>query len=456
MMSKELSYETYETLRNEFKLKSPDSPEKAIDIFFSVGIEREQEKEVINFIDREGITLDIGIDPVGLSKLYRERLESRRVIELEYQTGEALLLYTSQIEDLKDKIGDPKVKQSDILRNLKKGADELFNPLEKKERPAPKNFLSYAPVKTKTILEIGNIKVPHNITCCFHAEGGTGKSVLLQRLAMAHSQVKTLFISGEDAGGVMANNLEPFKYLYSNSKADFLFLGGEDMDTIIEYIKTYNDYDLYIIDPLSSFCIGDKWGEIETKNGIAAELLAVLNKIASKGKTIIYTHHVNKNHKNGDIRGAARGSSALVDNARMGIFLHDIGEELRESKKPKISAFLHERQHAENMKAFYANCAYDVKKLYTPWNNEDTRLVKLVRATCTKSNYTAAGDSSLFALATKEGGLDIGRVDSIKDLSAYLDYERETAEGSTTGEGTELTPPLKNEKSENNNKGLFE
>ncbi len=273
--------------------------------------------------------------------------------------------------------------------------------------PIPKihNFLECTPIKLEIILKVGYIKIPKGITCCVHAPGGAGKSVLMQRVIMA-SGIKACYISGEDSAGIMANMLEPYKRFYSANNADFVHFDNQNIEGIIEFIKS-SEYEMYIIDPLSSFCTGEKWGRVETENGVASELLRIFNGITAKsGKTIIYTHHEAKS--SGDIRTAARGSSALVDNARMGISLNRLSERYRAPHKATRNRYEEQEIHMNNVKSFQrALLKYTADLKNSVLKNQE--MVGVIEMICHKNNYGNVGDKAEFLLTSQIGrqGLNV-------------------------------------------------
>jgi hypothetical protein len=164
---------------------------------------------------------------------------------------------------------------------------------------------------------------------------------------------------------------------------------------------------LYVIDPLSSFCTGEKWGRVETENGVASELLRIFNGItATTGKTIIYTHHEAKSSN--DIRTAARGSSALVDNARMGISINRLSERYRKPHSAKKTKYEEQETHMSNVKSFQRALARQLsKRPQSVFRNQE--MIGVIEMVCHKNNYGNVGDVAQFILTANAGrpGLNV-------------------------------------------------
>jgi hypothetical protein len=227
----------------------------------------------------------------------------------------------------------------------------------------------------------------------------------MQRVIMA-SGLKACYISGEDSQGLMANLLQPYKRFYSNNNADFVHFDNQDIGGVLDFVED-SEYELYVIDPLSSFCTGEKWGRVETENGVASELLRIMNGITAKtGKTIIYTHHEAKSTN--DIRTAARGSSALVDNARMGISINRMSERYRKPHSQKKTKYQEQEEHTSSVKAFQRALARHIgKQPQSVFKNQE--IVGIVEMVCHKNNYGNVGDMAQFILTANMGrsGLNV-------------------------------------------------
>lgn len=305
-------------------------------------------------------------------------------------------------------------RKLDIIEHVDKWSKKI-----KPVAPIPKikNFLDCEPATLEKILKIGYIQVPKGITCCVHAPGGAGKSILMQRVTMG-SGVKACYISGEDSSGIMATMLEPYKKFYSNNKADFVHFDNQNIDGVLEFIKT-SEYELYIIDPLSSFCTGEKWSRVEIENGVASELLRLFNGITAKtGKTIIYTHHEAKS--SGDIRTAARGSSALVDNARMGISLNRLSERYRAAHSAKKNRYEEQETHMLNVKSFQHSLLKYLSKLgHSVFKNQE--IVGVIEMICHKNNYGEVGNKADFILTSQIGRQGLNVVPA-KGLQSEIGY----------------------------------
>jgi archaellum biogenesis ATPase FlaH len=335
---------------------------------------------------------------------YKEYFRKKKAIEeMEQKEQEDL----DRLEELREEMinisHDPlNFKNNDILKYIEDWTNKI-----KPIAPIPKinNFMECEPIALETILKVGYIQIPKGITCCVHAPGGAGKSVLMQRVIMA-SGLHACYISGEDSAGIMASMLQPYKTFYSANNADFVHFDNQNIDGVLDFLRT-SEYELYVIDPLSSFCTGDKWGRVETENGVASELLRIFNGITAKtGKTIIYTHHEAKSSN--DIRTAARGSSALVDNARMGISLNRISERYRPAHKTNKNRYEEQEDHMRNVKTFQRSL-FRYLQQHNRREFANQEIVGVIEMTCHKNNYGNVGDKAEFILTSAVGkqGLNV-------------------------------------------------
>ncbi len=312
----------------------------------------------------------------------------------------------------------------EYAKQIKKVLDKVENLDIEQIDPVDPLSINVENLKTETALSLGHIDIIKGVTCCFSAEGGTGKSTILLRESLK-SKKKIAFISGEDGEDRVGILLKEFKEHYQKenphgSNVVFRPSFGVTMDSILSWIKA-TDYEVYIIDPLSSFCTGEKWGDIETSNGKAAELLRELNGITAEGKTIIYTHHVSKSHRaDGNLRTASRGSSALIDNARMAIYAGDLVQSYQATKKAGESPIAYEdrmrewrNSKIEGFQEFLIHSEGEVLDFFPHW--KESKVVKIVSVETVKNNYGKVGDRSIFALVSKGESLDSGRIDSFKE-----------------------------------------
>ncbi len=380
----------------------PDSPEQLFEIIYTFGFDDTSVQDVLDiFCHHYGNDTEVSRNMLfEYRDFYRKKksIEEREQKELDrLEELEALRLEMAQVSDNQEQF-----KRLDIPSFVDRWSQKV-----KPTAPIPKihNFLDCVPVALQTILTIGYIQIPKSITCCIHAPGGAGKSILMQRVIMA-SGLRACYISGEDSAGLMATMLEPYKKFYTNNNADFAHFDNQNLDGILEFVKT-SDYELYVIDPLSSFCTGDHWGIVETDNGTASELLRLFNGITAKtGKTIIYTHHEAKS--SGDIRTAARGSSALVDNARMGISINRLSERYRKPHSSKKNRHEEQEIHIKNVKQFQKAL---LKNLADKKNSvlRNQEIVGVIEMVCHKNNYGNVGDKAEFILTAQIGrqGLNV-------------------------------------------------
>ncbi len=380
----------------------PESPEQLFDIIFMFGFDDTGVQDVLDIFCHH-----YGNDPeVARNMMFEYRdyyrvkkdIEEREQKELDrLEELEALRLEMVTVSDNPEQF-----RKLDVVSFVENWSQKV-----KPTAPIPKihNFLDCVPVALETILTIGYIQIPKGITCCIHAPGGAGKSILMQRVIMA-SGLKACYISGEDSAGLMATMLEPYKKFYTSNNADFVHFDNQNLDGILEFVKT-SDYELYVIDPLSSFCTGDHWGAVETDNGTASELLRLFNGITAKtGKTIIYTHHEAKS--SGDIRTAARGSSALVDNARMGISINRLSERYRKPHSSKMNRHEEQEIHIGNVKRFQNELLQNLSgRGNSVLRNQD--IVGVIELVCHKNNYGNVGDKAEFILTAQVGrkGLNV-------------------------------------------------
>ncbi len=380
----------------------PESPEQLFDILYTFGFDDIGVQDVLDIFCHH-----YGNDPEVSRKMmleYREFYRGKKVIEDREQKE---LDRLDALEELRLEISSvcqnpEQFKQLDIPSYVDSWSQKV-----KPTAPIPKihNFLDCAPAVLETILTVGYIQIPKGITCCIHAPGGAGKSILMQRVIMA-SGLKACYISGEDSAGIMAIMLEPYKKFYTSNNADFVHFDNQNLDGILDFIQS-SEYDLYVIDPLSSFCTGDKWGRVETENGVASELLRLFNGITAKtGKTIIYTHHEAKS--SGDIRTAARGSSALVDNARMGISINRLSERYRKPHSAKLNRHEEQETHMRNVKQFQRALLRNLsQKRFSVLKSQE--IVGVIEMVCHKNNYGNVGDKADFLLTAQVGrqGLNV-------------------------------------------------
>jgi len=385
-----------------FETNMPSSPEELYNILYTFKYAGDDVSDILDlFCNHYGETLEISKKMVlEYRQFYREK-KSRE--EIEAKEAEEQLKLEELRSEMESVSSNPvQFKKLDILRYIENWSQRI-----KPKAPIPKisNFMDYDPVKVDIILKIGEIEIPKGITCCIHAPGGTGKSILLQRVVMA-SGVRACYISGEDSSGIMAMLLQPYKPLYSNNNADFAHFDNQDISGVMDYIYSSN-YDLYVIDPLSSFCTGEKWGRVETENGVASELLRLFNGITAKmGKTILYTHHESKSST--DIRTSARGASALVDNARMGISINRLEERYRKAHSTRKNKFEENEEHTRNVRSFQRELTKTLSKYnYRQFRSQE--IIGVIELVCHKNNYGKIGGKASFILTAQVGrdGLNV-------------------------------------------------
>ena len=390
------------TILSHLKNNIPESPAQLYQILYTFKFEDSDMKDIIdifcNYYDND---LDVA------NKMlieYREYARGKQRTEmLEQKEADRL----EALEDLRLEMASvsnnpEQFKKLDIEKYV-----GLWQQKVKPSAPIPKivDFMECEPVAIEIALSIGYIQIPKGITCCVHAPGGAGKSILMQRVIMA-SGIKACYISGEDSAGMMANMLQPYRYRYTCNNADFVHFDNQNIDGVIEFIE-YSEYQMYIIDPLSSFCTGDHWGRVETENGVASELLRIFNGITAKsGKTIIYTHHEAKSSN--DIRTAARGSSALIDNARMGISINRLSERYRKPHSAKKNKYEEAEEHTSRVKSFQRALSRSLaKQPQKIFRNQE--MIGVVEMIVHKNNYGQVGDKADFILTANMGrpGLNV-------------------------------------------------
>ena len=136
-------------------------------------------------------------------------------------------------------------------------------------------------------------------------------------------------------------------------------------------------------------------------------MLRIFNGITAKtGKTIIYTHHEAKSSS--DIRTAARGSSALVDNARMGISLNRLSERYRTPHKATKNRYEEQEDHMANVRMFQKSLRRELNGTgHGQFKNQD--IVGVIEMTCHKNNYGNVGDKAQYILTSQIGrqGLNV-------------------------------------------------
>lgn len=380
----------------------PSSPEELYRIIYTFGLDGSDVEDILDiFTHHYGETKEVAQKMVVE---YREFYRVKKLEEKKYQKEREREEMLEEIRLEMDTVSSnpEQFKKLDIERFVEKWQQKV-----KPAAPIPKiiNFLECEPEAREIILSIGYINVPKGVTCCVHAQGGTGKSLLMQRVIMA-SGIRACYISGEDSAGRMASLLQPYKRMYSSNNADFVHFDNQNMDGVLEFIST-SEYQLYVIDPLSSFCTGDKWSRVETENGVAAELLRLFNGITAKsGKTIIYTHHEAKS--SGDIRTAARGSSALVDNARMGISINRMSERYKKPHSSKSNRYEEQEEHARNIRMFQRELHSQLKRTnHLHFRNQE--MIGVIEMVCHKNNYGKVGDKAEFIFTANMGrsGLNV-------------------------------------------------
>ena len=380
----------------------PDNPESLYQILYTFKFDDVDIKDVLDiFCDFYKNTPEVSQE---MLLEYREFYRAKKLSDHNQQKEQDRLDALEEIRlEMANVAANPEqFKKLDIEKYV-----SLWSQKVKPSAPIPKviSFLECVPVAVEIILKIGYIEIPKAITCCIHAPGGAGKSILMQRVIMA-SGIKACYISGEDSPGLMANMLHPYKKYYSNNNSDFVHFDNQDISGVLEFIE-HSEYELYVIDPLSSFCTGEKWGRVETENGVASELLRIMNGITAKTrKTIIYTHHEAKSTN--DIRTAARGSSALVDNARMGISINRLSERYRKPHSTKKTKYEEQEIHTSNVKSFQRALGRQLRNQpQSVFKNQD--MVGVVEMVCHKNNYGNVGDIAQFILTANMGkpGLNI-------------------------------------------------
>lgn len=162
------------------------------------------------------------------------------------------------------------------------------------------------------------------LQAAFAVAGGAGADLL--GLTPKHTG-KVAYFAGEDPENVLINRLHSLGHHIDPAArervADGLILepvmGNRinvmDEATIAALVKGCADCRLIVFDTLSRIHQLD-----ENSNGDMARLVGVLEYIAkTTGAAILYLHHVNKGSARegqGDQQQAARGASALIDNAR--------------------------------------------------------------------------------------------------------------------------------------------
>lgn len=393
---------TKKTVVDYLNENMPKNPEELYSILYTFGLDGLHAQDVLDiFTNNYGESKEVANAMLLEYKEYYRAKTLEKEKEQKEKDREALL---EEIRLEMDTVSSnpEQFKKLDIEQFVDKWQRKV-----KPAAPIPKivSFLDCEPEERKIILTVGYIHVPKGVTCCVHAQGGTGKSLLMQRIIMA-SGVRACYISGEDSAGRMASLLQPYKRMYSSNNADFVHFDNQNMDGVIEFIST-SDYELYVIDPLSSFCTGDKWSRVETENGVAAELLRIFNGITAKmGKTIIYTHHEAKS--TGDIRTAARGSSALVDNARMGISINRLSERFRKPHSSRSNKYEEQEEHMRSVRLFQRELHAQLKETgHIQFRNQE--MIGVIEMICHKNNYGKVGDKADFIFTANIGrsGLNV-------------------------------------------------
>lgn len=184
------------------------------------------------------------------------------------------------------------------------------------------------------------------------APGGTGKSFWALEAAMAvacgikggdllglapmHSG-RAVYLAVEDPETVLQHRVHSIGTHLDPAAQDaiaerlsvFPMLGQavdiQDPETLEILVEYCSDARLVILDTLSRIHTGD-----ENSNGEMAQLIGTLEYLAAKsGAAVVFVHHTSKGSAKGgqiDQQHAARGASALIDNARWCGFLAGMDE----------------------------------------------------------------------------------------------------------------------------------
>jgi len=326
-------------------------------------------------------------------------------------------------------------------------ADTLLNEYVSKLTAAGGALAEAEHREYKTCFALGDIEVPEGITCCVYAQGGIGKSGVL-RSELWRQGVDTIYISAEESRervrGIMGvyfpdGNATEYTEPYSPENSPFYLNCREPMGRLIDALPKLIEgciqepgsgaqvkAQVVVIDPLSAFLHGKLAGielnRAEVDNGVAGVMMAKLNEIATKHNcTIVFTHHVNKaSGASGDIRTAARGSSALLDNARMGIVMYDYGSyyEAKKSKEGYASALRKTDNHTAHCHAACEEITEEVSNKGLIKNADKDggceRVHGVIVAEAVKNNYGGTGYMGYFlkithrvrGLVSQSDGLD--------------------------------------------------
>lgn len=213
--------------------------------------------------------------------------------------------------------------------------------------------------------------------------GGSGKSFLALELAMAvsggqradllrlepTSRGKVIYLCLEDPHAILLHRMhavgQRFDEETQDAVADRFFArpaAGKLLDLLdskhsAALMRECEGVRLLIIDTLRRAHSGD-----ENSNSEMAKLLGVCERVCSRtGVSILLVHHTRKGGAGdgGEAQHAARGASALVDNARWGACLDRMSEHDAEthadqdrSTDPLLPLRIHERR------GFYAKLSY--------------------------------------------------------------------------------------------------